>query len=135
MQRVIKWLAERGYECKRTGYESYVHNGCIFNIDIYRISNGMYIRAKEETSKRLYCLYADEEAFKKDEVFVVRHQEDETYQQKRIHYYCGVCESCSTVRGACNIMLERSQENFILAIDEENLFPPRSGNKLSIKIK
>ena len=135
MQKIIKWLTERGYECSHTGRESYVHNDRIFHIDIYHISNGMYIRAKEETSKRSYCLYADKEAFKNDEILAVKR----CNAQRTMIRYCGGkrYENSYISNGTCS-MIEVSQERFILMIDEENIFLPQSKKKSTvptIKIK
>ena len=129
MQKVIKWLTERGYACNYTGYESYIHNNCIFNIDVYHISNGMYIRAKEETSKKRYVLYADEEAFKNNKPFTIKHC---NAQRTRINYRRGKRFENPYISNGSETMLETSQEKFILMLDEENLFPPQSKKKSAI---
>lgn len=70
MTKIKKWLESRGYRCDYKEYETWRHNdsfhkGCLFSMELYSVSNGMYIRFKT-SGKGLILLYKDEEAMKAD---------------------------------------------------------------------
>lgn len=65
MKKIEKWLKDRGYTCRFIETELWrhtcgFHSGETYRVDLYRISNNMYIRAKEE-NKRLFYVYRNKD--------------------------------------------------------------------------
>lgn len=64
MTKILKWLKERGYTCEYVELETWryydgFHKGGCYHTELYRVSNGMYIRAKNN-GKKMYLLYKAE---------------------------------------------------------------------------
>lgn len=75
MQKIIKWLADRGYKCTylnsmQNRYNSNFLQFRTYQTDDYYISNGMVLRAKEE-GRREYFLFENPKAAREWELFRV----------------------------------------------------------------
>ena len=104
MQKIIKWLEDRGYGC--IYFSSMIHNYTsnflrfkTYSTNDYYISNGMVLRAKEE-GRREYYLFANPKAAR--EWDMLRIEKDGFNQQ--VHTW--------------------SQNDFIELMEFAEMFPP-----------
>lgn len=55
--KIARWLEDRGYSSKHIRYDSYrhydsFHKGEIYHVDVYGISNGLYVLVKADGKPR-----------------------------------------------------------------------------------
>ena len=65
INKIEKWLNANGYYITSCGYEMYrhsdnFHKGELYFLDIYRTSNGYYIKVKPEGKPRYYLCEKDD---------------------------------------------------------------------------